>query len=86
MRKKRVDGLLKRQQVKPLLPSRVGDGIISIDSDAMRKQASNTGLKLLWYIQNVVCWGEVTIIVKNGEPVMITQGLREVKLGDYSVS
>ena len=75
----------RKQTVKPLLPSRVGDGLINIDPESMRRQASDTGLKLLWYIQNVICWGEITIIVKNGEPVRIVQPMREVKLnGDKS--
>ena len=72
--------MVKRQIVKPLLPPRVGDGILEIDIESFRNRASYTGLRLLWYIQNVVCWGEVTVIVKNGEPVRIIQSVREVKL------
>lgn len=70
----------KKQMVKPLLPSGVGDGLIQVDTSQMRKQASDRDLRLLWYIRNVICWGEVTIEIKNGEPVMIRQNMREAKL------
>lgn len=70
----------EKQLVKPLLPPRIGDGILEIDIESFRNRASCTGLRLLWYLRNVVCWGEVTVIVKNGEPVRIMQSMREVKL------
>ena len=75
-----MPGLPKKQLVKPLLPSQVGDGLMQIDTSIIRTQVSDTGLRLLWYIRNVICWGEITIIVKNGEPVRIMQGVREIKL------
>ena len=72
----------RKQQVKPLLPSRIVDGILSMDTESMRSLASDSELKLIWYIRNVICWGEITVVVKNGEPVRILEPLREVKLQD----
>lgn len=35
--------------------------------------------KLLTFLRELG-WGEITIIVKNGEPVMIEQGIKQTKL------
>jgi hypothetical protein len=49
--------------------------------DTIDKPMTEEGVKLLNYLKELM-WGEVTVEVKNGRPVMIRHPVKEVKLTD----
>lgn len=48
------------------------------------KEQPNTFIRLINYIRDLG-WGEITVIVKDGEPVMIKRSEKDIKLtGDVT--
>lgn|GEM_PF-5658179 len=53
--------------------------ITRVDTDRMRESASPSALRLLWVISQIG-YGELRVIVKNGEPVRVVEAVKEIKL------